>query len=118
MLEKNDEKVIAKIVQGVIDKSVTPKFDTVTKRLDKMDKKIDITNRKLDITNRKLDATMEMTAKNTEDIVMMNEKFDEQSEKMDDLQLSFNRVETLVTSEIKYVDDLSDRVITLEKAHK
>lgn len=111
MLEKNDEKVIAKIVQSVIDKSVTPRFDTVTKRLDKMDKKIDITNRKLDITNRKLDATMEMTAKNTEDIDVLNGK-------MDDLQVSFNSVETLAKSEIKYVDELSNRVITLEKAHK
>lgn len=81
-LDKDDQKVIAKIVQKAIDTSVKPEFI---------------------VLNRKLDATMEMTAKNTEDIVGL-------AEKIDDLQDSSNRVETLAKSEIKYVDDLSNNV--------
>lgn len=92
-LDQDDQKVIAKIVQKAIDTSVKPEFV---------------------IVNRKLDATMEMTAKNTEDIVELNERFDEVDERFDEVDTSNNRIETLVRSEVKYVDDLSRRVIKLE----
>ena len=89
-----DKKEMAQLVGEVIDQKVTP-------RLKKLDEKAD--------------ATMEMTAKNTEDVVELNERFDKVDERFDEVDASLNRIETLVTSEVKYVDDLSNRVVKLEK---
>ena len=43
-----------------------------------------------------------------------DEKFKKVDERFNDVDASLNRVETLAKSEIKYVDDLSDRVLKLE----
>ena len=70
----------------------------------------------------------EMVAHNSEDITLVKNdmkpmkkdmetvKGDIKSmkENISDLQASSNRIETLVHSEIKYVDDLSGRVLKLE----
>ncbi len=63
----------------------------------------------------------EMVAQNSEDITLIKKdtsglKKDMKNVKEDiaDLQTSSNRIETLVTSEVKYVDDLSERVLKLE----
>ncbi len=99
-LDKDDKKEIAQIVGQVVDAKVTP-------RLKKVEKKLDV--------------TMEMCAKNTEGITVLDERFekvDERFEKIDerfnDTDASLNRIETLAKSEIKYVDDLSKRVVKLE----
>jgi len=85
-LDKDDKKEIAQIVGQVVDAKVTP-------RLKKVEKKLDV--------------TMEMCAKNTEGITVLDERFN-------DTDASLNRIETLAKSEIKYVDDLSKRVVKLE----
>jgi len=93
MLDKNDEKIIEKIVREAINVSVKPEFVTV---------------------NRKLDATMEMTAKNSEDITLLRDDFG-------DMSYTVERIETKLDATIRRQDDasvknsqLSRRVLKLE----
>jgi len=44
----------------------------------------------------------------------VDERFEEVDERFNDIDMSMNRIETLAKSEIKYVDNLSARVIKLE----
>ena len=95
MLDKNDEKTIEKIVERVSVKVVgTALEEIVLSRFQKLGDDC----KKHKEENKK--------------------QFEEVSEKLDDVIALSNRIESLVKSEIKYVDGLSGRVLELEKAHK
>lgn len=50
------------------------------------------------------------------DIKVLKEDVKVLKDDVSDLQATTNRIETLVKSEVKYVDDLSGRVLKLEKS--
>jgi uncharacterized protein YoxC len=50
------------------------------------------------------------------DVKVLKDDVNVLKDDVSDLQATTNRIETLVKSEIKYVDDLSERVIKLEKS--
>lgn len=92
-LDKDDQKEIVKIVQGIIDKSVAPKLEKIEDHSKKHDEQ-------LQTVNRKLDATMEMCAKNTEEITLLRDDFT-------DTGYTMERIETKLDATIRRQDDAS-----------
>lgn len=88
MLDKNDKKTISMIVIEAIDTLIIPRLENIDK----------------DIKGLK------------EDVGGLKEDMEIVKEDISDLQATSNRIETLAKSEIKYVDDLSERVLKLEKS--
>ena len=87
MLDKKDEKTIEKIVEKVSVKVVgTALEEIVLPRLQKIDERLE----------------------------KHGERFKKIDERFNNIDASLNRIETLAKSEIKYVDDLSKRVVKLE----
>jgi SMC interacting uncharacterized protein involved in chromosome segregation len=95
MLDKNDKKEIKSIVTEVVgtalEQVVLPRIQDVDDKVDKGFKEV------------------------REDIKTMKEDIKITKEDISDLHATTNRIETLVRSEVKYVDDLSGRVVKLEK---
>lgn len=106
MLDKNDKK-IKSVMAETLKELVLPRLDKIEKKLDATmeavaETKVEMTILKDDVSGLKKDTK---TVK--EDIKIIKED-------VNDLGTTSNRIETLTKSEIKYVDDLSGRVLKLE----
>ena len=91
MLDKNDKKEIKSIVTEVVGNAlegiVLPEIQGIKEEVGSVKK----------------------------DIKSVKENIKSMKEDISDLHATTNRIETLVRSEVKYVDDLSVRVVKLEK---
>ncbi|HBO60673.1 TPA: hypothetical protein DD449_03240 [Candidatus Berkelbacteria bacterium] len=98
----NEDKKDVRLIMGeVLEQIVLPQMQEIKDTLKKHDEQFKIIDGRFNGIDERLDG--------------IDERLDGQEEKIDDLQISLNRVETLAKSEIKFVDDLSDRVLKLEK---
>ena len=86
-MDNKDKKEIGEIVQGVISKSVNPELKEI---------------------NRKLDVTMEMTAKNSEDLGIIKEDFQ-------DMSYTIERIETRLDAVFRRQDDSSLKTSQLQR---
>jgi len=88
MLDKNDKKEIKSIVTEVVGTALE---QVVLPRIQDVDDKVD------------------------KGFKEVKEEIKSMKEDISDLHTTTNRIETLVRSEVKYVDELSTRVTKLEK---